>query len=113
MSRTLSQAFFLLFCVGTDAAVGGDVHLLFHVGKQTFGPLPPGVTCGLSLMLGDGVVAYRLSSVMTLDDTGYPLTVMDDTATLASLAPTERRQDTTTEAVGRDAAPSALPLPRR
>ncbi len=65
-------------------------------------------------MLAGGVVAYRLTSVMTLEDTGYPLTVMNDPAsTLASLAPTERRQDTTTEAVGRDAAPSALPLHRR
>ncbi len=59
---------------------------------QTFGPLAPGEKAGFSVPVNGDVGGYRLVSVMALDDMGYPLAVVDDTASvIAGREPAERK----------------------
>ncbi len=59
---------------------------------QSFGPLSPGEKTGFSVPVNGDVGGYRLVSVMALDDMGYPLAVVDDTASvIASREPAERQ----------------------
>lgn len=59
---------------------------------QTFGPLAPGEKAGFSVPINGDAGGYRLVSVMALDDMGYPLAVVDDTASvIAGREPAERK----------------------